>query len=67
MPTCMTLTAQQSRLRDIRGHVKRLLQLAAGEVLGDLEDTRDYFGAATAAAVTREGLLHLLRVGEVAA
>ena len=32
------------------GNVKRLLQLAAGEVLGALEDTRDSFGAATPAS-----------------
>lgn len=39
------------------GNVKRLLQLAAGEVLGALEDTRDSFGAATPAAGNTRGTL----------
>ncbi|CAM9948242.1 unnamed protein product, partial [Ectocarpus sp. 12 AP-2014] len=34
------------------GNVKRLLQLAAGEVQGALEDTRDSLGVAGATAAT---------------
>lgn len=41
------LMAQASRLRGVSSNVKRLLQLAAGEVQGVLEDTRESFGLAT--------------------
>lgn len=61
------LTAQASRLRDMSGNVKRLLQLAAGEVLGALEDTRDSFGAATPAAGHMRGTLAAPQGGEAAA
>lgn len=61
------LTAQASRLRDMSGNVKRLLQLAAGEVLGALEDTRDSFGAATPAAGHTRGAPAPPRGGEAAA
>lgn len=49
------------------GNVKRLLQLAAGEVLGALEDTRDSFGAATPAAGHTRGAPAPPRGGEAAA
>ncbi|CAN0527810.1 unnamed protein product, partial [Ectocarpus sp. 12 AP-2014] len=46
------LAAQASKLRGMSGNVKRLLQLAAGEVQGALEDTRDSLGVAGATAAT---------------
>lgn len=42
------LATQASRMRGMSGNVQRLLQLAAGEVQGALEDTRESFGLATA-------------------
>lgn len=61
------LTAQASRLRDMSGNVKRLLHLAAGEVLGALEDTRDTFGVATPAAGHTRGALAAPQGGEATA
>lgn len=46
------LAAQASKLRGMSGNVKRLLEIAAGEVQGALEDTRDSLGVAAAAAAT---------------
>eukprot|EP00903_Cladosiphon_okamuranus_P008266 g7956.t1 len=43
------LAAQASKLRGLSGNVKRLLEIAAGEVQGALEDTRDSLGVAAAA------------------
>lgn len=42
------LAVQASRLRGMSGNVKRLLQLAMGEVQGALQDTRESCGLATA-------------------
>lgn len=42
------LTAQASRLHGMSDNVKRLLQMAAGEVQSALEDTREAFGLAPA-------------------
>ncbi|CAM9440994.1 unnamed protein product [Laminaria digitata] len=61
------LTTQASRLRDMSGNVKRLLQLAAGEVLGALEDTRDSFGAAALTAGHTVGAAAPPQGGEAAA
>lgn len=44
------LASQASKLRGMSGDLKRLLQVAAGEVQGALEDTRDSLGVAVAAA-----------------
>lgn len=46
------LAAQASKLRGMSGNVKRLLEIAAGEVQGALEDTRDSLGVAAAATAT---------------
>ena len=47
------LAAQASRLRGMSGNVKRLLEIAAGEVQGALEDTRDSLGVAASAVAGR--------------
>lgn len=44
------LASQASKLRGMSGDLKRLLQVAAGEVQGALEDTRDSLGVAAGAA-----------------
>lgn len=44
------LAAQASKLRGMSGNVKRLLEIAAGEVQGALEDTRDSLGVAASAS-----------------
>ena len=48
-------------------NVKRLLQLAAGEVLGALEDTRGSLGAATSTADHARGVLPAVPGGKAAA
>lgn len=61
------LAVQASRLRGMSGNVKRLLQLAMGEVQGALQDTRESCGLATAGAEHAAGHVSLPQEKTVAA